>query len=574
MIYAPERGFWLRPGILLSQVRLMHVFRLISAGSPDAYRRILAVTALAGLANAGLVGLINQVVETAAKGHSAPLDMRVLYLLVCLLYLVASQASLRMTNALVQRRLVVMRERFVGKVCRAPLRTVEQIGHGRLFAVLGQEMTYLSQNLPIFVNAAQNGFLLVFLLLYIATLSLPSFFILGGVTMGGLYMFWRHQAAMNDARGPVHEREAALLDATAHFTEGFQELRLNADKSDGLFRHYGDIAQDLERAVVGAGRQWVALLQFSNVLLYTLLGTVIFILPIFFSTYTDTIYKIAAAAIFCLGPVTAIIAATHLYAKVEAGLRHVHELEDILDSEDHGPPAAPASLDAFAGFGRIDYHALRFSYLDPDGSPAFTFGPCSFSLTRGETVFLTGGNGAGKSTAMKLLSGLYTPQNGRILVDDRPVTANLRQAFREQFAAIFPDFHLFDRLHGLGAVDPARVDSLIERMELSHKVSFADGRFSTLDLSTGQRKRLAMIAALLEDRDIYLFDEWAADQDAHFREVFYTAILPDLRARGKTVVAVTHDDRYWSFCDRRLILDLGTLCEATDAPSSDSSERA
>ena len=144
-------------------------------------------------------------------------------------------------------------------------------------------------------------------------------------------------------------------------------------------------------------------------------------------------------------------------------------------------------------------------------------------------------------------------------IDGVPVEASAMQAYRELFAGIFPDFHLFDRLHGLEQVAPERVQALIERMELGDKVNYANGRFSTQDLSTGQRKRLAMIVALLEDREIYFFDEWAADQDAHFRAAFYTEILPELKQRGKTVVVVTHDDRFWHMCDRSVSLDLGRV---------------
>jgi putative ATP-binding cassette transporter len=272
---------------------------------------------------------------------------------------------------------------------------------------------------------------------------------------------------------------------------------------------------------------------------------------------TDTIYKIAAAALFCIGPVTAITAVSHLYARAAVGLDHVYRLEDRLERAE--PPTWPSGASRFVGFQRIDFESIRFSYLDPQGQALFTSGPWDFTLHRGETVFLTGGNGSGKSTMMKVVCGLYTPSEGRVLVDGDPVTEASRQAYREMFSAIFPDFHLFDRLHGLGGVDAAAVTKQIERMELADKVSFGDGRFSTLDLSTGQRKRLAMVVSLLEDRDIYLFDEWAADQDAHFREVFYTEILAELKRRGKTVLAVTHDERYWSCCDRRLVLDLGAV---------------
>ena len=349
-----------------------------------------------------------------------------------------------------------------------------------------------------------------------------------------------------------------MMDGLANFTEGFQEIRLNADKNDALFRAFTAVVDDLEAAVRGVGTRWVVLMEFCNAFLYVLAGVVIFVLPAFFDGYTDVIYKIAAAVIFSLGPVTAITSATHLYAKAETGLGHVHRIEQRLDAL-ATQPTEPADGAGFGGFQRIDFREVTFSYRDQAGDPLFTFGPWDFSLRRGEIVFLVGGNGSGKSTATKLLCGLYRPDAGRILVDGAEVDPSSMQDYRELFAAIFPDFHLFDRLHGLHDVDPRAVDEMLARMELEAKVTFEDGQFSTTDLSTGQRKRLAMAASLLEDRDIYLFDEWAADQDPHFREIFYRELLPGLRRQGKTVIAVTHDDRYWSLCDRRLTLDFGTV---------------
>ncbi len=542
----------------------MHLLRLLETDTRNAYRGIVILTVLAGVGNAGLIGLINQAAEKAALSEAvSPRDL-ILYALVFAFYYVANRASLKESNRFLQERLSFLRLRVVGKIRSAPLRALEGIGHGQLFAAVAQEMNHLSQNLPLFAGAAQSAFLLVFCLFYIATLSVPSFIVIAAFTGVGLFIFWRRRIALNKALEEVYAHEAAMLDSMAHFTEGFQEIRLNAAKNDSLFSRFSGIVGDLETAVVGVGGRWVMLLQFSNVFLYALLGLVILVLPMFFEGATDTIYKIAAAALFCIGPVTAITAVSHLYARAAVGLGHVYRLEDELDRA-QPQPAPPAEAGRFAGFGRIDFESIRFSYLDAQGQALFTSGPWDLSLHRGETVFLTGGNGSGKSTMMKLVSGLYTPGEGRILIDGDPVGEASRQAYRELFSAIFPDFHLFDRLHGLRDVDPAAVAGEIGRMELAGKVSFENGRFSTLELSTGQRKRLAMVVSLLEDRDIYLFDEWAADQDAHFREVFYTEILAELKRRGKTVLAVTHDERYWHCCDRRLVLDLGAVRPAAEA---------
>jgi len=535
----------------------MHIFRLLSTGASAGFRYVLVVTCLAGIANAALLGMINEAAERAVLARPLGGDTILLYVALFAFFYVADRASLREANRLVQHRLEALRLRVAGKIRRVDLRILESLDRGELFATIGQEINHLSQSLPLLVSAAQSSLLLVFCLLYIATVSLAAFAVVTACTALGLGLFWLRRRRLDEALVQVHHQEAAMLDSLSHFTRGFQEIRLNADRNDALFAHFSGVVDTLRDKVIGVGGKWVILLQFGNAFLYALVGVVIFVLPAFFSGYTDAIYKITAAAIFCVGPVTALTAAAPLYARADLGLGHVARLEQRLQS---GRPAAEVlARSRFTDFTLLECRGLSFSYREADGEASFTSGPLDLSLRRGETVFVTGGNGSGKSTAMKLLCGLYSPDDGSIIVDGVAVEADTRQDLREMFSAVFADFHLFDRLYGLEDADPARVAELIDTMELTGKVGFADGAFTTTSLSTGQRKRLALIVALLEDRPIYLFDEWAADQDAHFRHLFYTRLLPDLKARGKTVLAVTHDDRYWPECDRRLTMDLGKV---------------
>jgi putative ATP-binding cassette transporter len=104
-----------------------------------------------------------------------------------------------------------------------------------------------------------------------------------------------------------------------------------------------------------------------------------------------------------------------------------------------------------------------------------------------------------------------------------------------------------------------RAHEYLERLHLNHKVTIKDGVFSTTQLSQGQRKRLALLCAYIEDRPFYLFDEWASDQDPLFKEVFYTQLLPELRSLGKAVLVITHDDRYFGVADRLIKLDYGRI---------------
>jgi putative ATP-binding cassette transporter len=534
----------------------MNLVRLVRAGDPQTIKALVVTTALAGLANAALLALINRAAEEAAAREPLRVDTLLLYLIAAAIFFLCNRASLRGTNDLLQERLGDLRVRIGDKVRRADLRTLERMGRGGIYAIVAQETDYLAQNFPLLVGAAQSLFVVAFVLVYIAFLSQVSFIVIAFFAAVGLLVFWVRRDRLKRDMVAVHGTEARMLEALTDFAEGFQEIRLGARRNEALYARFTGIVTDLESAVVGIGRKWVALLLFSNAFLYAILGVVVLVLPAFFAGYTPVIYKIAAAAIFCIGPLTGVTSIAHLYSRADIGLGHVFRLEESLDA---GIEVVPPAASRFRGFREIRLEHAAFDYRDAADQVTFEAGPWDFALRRNELVFFRGGNGSGKSTALKVLCGLYRPTRGGVAVDGVAVDDLNLQEYREIFSAVFSDFHLFDRLHGLEPVAPDAVASLLERMELQHKVQYRDGRFTTLDLSTGQRKRLALVVALLEDREVYLFDEWAADQDAHFREVFYTALLPELKARGKTVVVVTHDDRYWHLSDRVVTLDLGTI---------------
>jgi putative ATP-binding cassette transporter len=152
-------------------------------------------------------------------------------------------------------------------------------------------------------------------------------------------------------------------------------------------------------------------------------------------------------------------------------------------------------------------------------------------------------------------------------VDGVPIDDRNRRAWRERVAAVFADQRLPHRLHGLAHVDPDEVRELLGWVEMERLVGFDGDAFSRIELSSGQRKRLLLVAALLEHRPLLVLDEWAADQDPLFRRKFYREILPALRERGQTIVAVTHDDHYFDVADRRVHFEDGQIAEQFDAPS-------
>ncbi len=197
---------------------------------------------------------------------------------------------------------------------------------------------------------------------------------------------------------------------------------------------------------------------------------------------------------------------------------------------------------------------------------AFSVGPIDAHINQGEITFIVGGNGSGKSTLAKIISLHYLATSGRIAFDDVPISQENINSYRQQIACIYSDYYLFKQLHSeiAHSTTPellAQVDFYLEVLELKGKVELRDGYFTTLHLSDGQRRRLALLVAFLDNKSLYVFDEWAADQDPEFKRIFYYDILPNLKAQGKSVIAISHDDRYFDIADKLLIMENGQLIE-------------
>jgi putative ATP-binding cassette transporter len=249
----------------------------------------------------------------------------------------------------------------------------------------------------------------------------------------------------------------------------------------------------------------------------------------------------------------------------DAAAGRMQSLERRIAEAAPGPEATAGSA-PLADFREIRLQGVEYAYPAAPGERPFVLGPIDLTVRRGEVLFIVGGNGAGKSTLLRLLLGLYPPCRGQLLVDGREIGADDVSAYRELIAPVFSDFHLFQALYGIQTVDDREPAELLKWMEMDGATSVRGGRFERTDLSAGQRKRLALIAALLEHRPILALDEWAADQDPGFRRKFYREVIPALKARGLTVVAITHDDRYFDVADRHLRLEEGMLGEP--APES------
>jgi putative ATP-binding cassette transporter len=519
--------------------------------------RLVAIAAVSGLSNALVLATINAGAAMAAQRQHS-LAIALCFVAFVAIYSIGLRYFMRTTMRELETLLDRIRLRIADKVRHCDLGPLEQIGTTVIYAGITKETTAISQAALGVIVGLQSGVLIAFTAIYVAVLS-PLAFVLTAITTYLIArIFLRRNEQLNREQHETLTRENELFDLLTHLLDGFKEVRLNRKRSDDLFQHFVRISNSARRlktrTMAAVSRSFVL----SQVSFYLLLGIIVFVVPRFSATYSQDIVKIATAVLFLTGPLAGLISIVPSIAASNAAVENLGRLETILDESLSARSRHATALPPLQTFREISLDHVMFHYEDAAGA-TFSIGPIDFEIHPGETVFIAGGNGAGKSTFLKLFTALYFPQQGVIRLDDKIVGPDTYEAYRSLFSTVFTDFHLFDRLYGLYDVPAAEVNRQLELIEMEGKTRVIDSAFDTLDLSTGQRKRLALLISILEDRAIYIFDEMAADQDPAFRRKFYKEILPLLKQNGKTIVAVTHDDKYFGDADRLLRMDEGRL---------------
>lgn len=521
------------------------------------WRMIIVMSTLSGIANGLLLAVIN---ASAGTTSHLFLNLRffIIFILSFILFYFTKKQAMTQSTVIVEQVLRVVRVRITDKIRSSSLLSFEGIGREVVYNRLTQETTTISQAAPVLINSCQAAIMLVFAGLYILYLSEAALLISAASISCGMMMYLAHHRQVSQELREADCKEREFLALLNQVMEGFKEIKLNRSKSDGLFDHFRKIADESEQLKIRTGTLFVTDFMFSQVAFYLLLACLIFLLPRFSQTSAETVIKLTASILFIMGPLEIFISSIPFFAKANVAAANLQELENQLDAA-HDMPSSEMAVAIPALFNTITFKDVMFSYLDPEGQQLFSVGPINEEVRHGEVLFVIGGNGSGKSTFLKLLTGLYAPRAGVVRIDDILLNRDSIASYRELFSIVFTDFHLFERLYGIEDIDNERVTSLICEMELDKKTSFSNGSFTNVNLSTGQRKRLALIAALMDDKPVCVFDEVAADQDPAFRKYFYETFLAKLKSQGKTVIAVSHDDRYFHCADRIIRMDYGKV---------------
>jgi putative ATP-binding cassette transporter len=504
--------------------------------------RLLFMAGLAGISNAALLTAINNAAQKASDSGKPSLWSAGLFVVALFLFIKTQNYILITAAVEIESVIHKLRMRLLDAVRHSELAAVEGIGRARIVAAVTSDAAVLAQAAPQLVFSLQSLGLVVCVGLYVAYLSFVVFLIsISIVALTGAIFFYqgRRLAAGQREAGEWANR---LFDRLTDTLDGFKEVRLNKLRSDELMDDFIEVSSAAAYAKIKTAADIAKRTIFSQIAMFLLLGAVVFVAPQLSQAGSSAVSKAILALLFVVGASFALVQSIPMMTAADAAADRIAQLEAALLATARSADIDPAEMPR--SFETIEFRDVVFRYFDRASEMTFKVGPVDFTLHRGDLVFITGGNGSGKSTFMKLLAGLYMPESGTITLDGMTIDDSTREKYRAQMTAIFSDYHLFVRLYGIDRPDHEEVERVLGQFQLASKTRLADGEFRTLDLSAGQRKRLALVVGLLEKRPILLLDEWASDQDPDFRRKFYNELLPDLKKAGVTIVAISHDDRY------------------------------
>lgn len=510
---------------------------------------------IGGLSGAALIAVISKGIDEVGQLST----LAWMFLALCLLHLVSKVFSALALMHLTQTAIFRLRIDLSRKLLATPLKKLQALGKSNLLVILTKDIDKFIQAFQLLPLVFISSITIIASLGYMAWLSWKLFLLFTTFLVVGLFAYQfaerrplRHLVVLREHMDNIYEHFRNLI-------EGSKELQLNAQRGTLFIEQViAPGALDFKRTFIKGFTSYTWVINIGTILFYLMMGLFLFVMPHWITVPANILIGVTLILLYLIGPISEVLSLIPALREASIALKKILQLDDALKSAE----AVRITTDPFATQAPLMLELRSVCHHYPGGTEdsQFILGPMDLTIRQGELLFIVGGNGGGKTTLAMLLLGLYQPEEGTIALNGVSVTEVNRENYRQYFSAVFSDFHLFEQL--FCSDEQALNDQTthyIKLLGLEHKVKVVDNKFSTIDLSSGQRKRLALVASYLEDRPIYLFDEWAADQDPAFKRFFYTVLLPDLKARGKTALIITHDDAYFHLADRIIKLEDGHL---------------
>ncbi|WP_237386906.1 cyclic peptide export ABC transporter [Xenorhabdus sp. Sc-CR9] len=512
---------------------------------------------VSGFSGAAVVGIISKGVTEIVSFQLLIWD----FFCACIIFFFTKTLSQVTLSHLTQSAIYSLRLDLSRKILKASFKKTQKFGRHGLLAVLTKDVDVFVQSFMLAPTAIGNITLIIACLGYLAFISWQLFIILTILSLFSMYIFYmlekrpiRLMSQMRDQVDKLYLNFQGLID-------GSKELKLNKQKGNMFVDNViSEDARKFKDICIKATNSYAWVLNGSSVAFYIIIGIIVFVVPIWLPQEPASLVTVALIVLFLTGPISEVIGAIPEIREAEISLNKMNQLGSQLDELKHknfelNTPDPFLSEKPLT----IDLKDVIHHYITDKEDRQFKLGPLNLKINQGDIIFIVGGNGSGKTTLAMLLVGLFEQESGSILLNGVKVNESNNEYYRQYFSVVFSNYHLFDQLLNADKDTAKKAIYYIDALNMSHKVKIIDGKFSTTELSTGQRKRLALVSAYLEDRPVYLFDEWAADQDPVFKKLFYTELLPELKARSKTVIVISHDDFYFYVADRVIRLEDGKI---------------
>lgn len=534
----------------------MRLFSFLLRYAPGQVAIAVATGIISGVSNTGLLAVFN----SALVGERSNTALLWSFVALCVLLPTSRYISEILLAKISQGALFDLRVRLSSQMLAAPLRHLEELGPHRLMSALTEDVPVITGTLVSIPLLCINFAVVVGGLVYLGLLSfkvllVTLFFMAVGIATYQIPVI----RAMRWFR-LAREVGDKLYSQFRDLTEGAKELKLHGKRRRAfLYDVFSPTADTYRKHSISAIKVYTAASSWGQILVFIVVGLVIFVLPAISPVSNIALFGYTLTLLYIMNPLQVIMNTVPGLTRANIALRRLDELGVELTAKGSEATLAEA-LPGDKKWDLIELKGVTHAYYREGELNNFILGPVDLTVYPGQLIFIVGGNGSGKTTLAKLLVGLYYPEAGEVRLNGSVVSTENLEDYREHFSMVFSDFHLFDALLGVGDSGiNERALQYLTQLQLENKVTIENGQLSTTSLSQGQRKRLALLTAYLEDRPIYVFDEWAADQDPVFKNIFYCQLLPELQARGKTILVITHDDHYYDLADRIIKLEYGKI---------------
>ncbi len=511
------------------------------------------LTVLSGIGNYIVIFIIN-----ISVGSDIPLSYLVyFYVLAFAIYIfgrkVIETTLIKIANNIIYKNRVEM----VRRLLDTTYYNLEKMDNGTILATLNNDSESISQSVNIVVGIITNFVTILFCFTYLGSISFHGLLATLGVIVFVALLFSFVSSRANPLVEEVRDTQNTFLKLLDGLIYGFKELSLHKKKSAEFYEDVDVCSREYRDKRNSVRTKFLNAFLLGESLLILILGVIAFFFPRIFPDFKNsTITNFIVIFLYLIGPINYVLNNIPQIVQMRVSYNRIKNFTRNI------PSRAGEEVEAFEPdkeVHKISLKDLTYEYRDDEGV-TFYVGPINLDINQGETVFITGGNGSGKTTATRLLMGLYKPMDGMVLINGSPVPF---ENLGEYFSAVFSDYHIFNKIYEVDFAERENeINYFIKLLKMDEKVEVKDGRFSTVKLSGGQRKRLALLVCLLEDRPVYMLDEFAADQDPEFKEYFYNTLLGKFKDMGKTVIAITHDDRYFHIADKVIKMDMGQVVDA------------